>query len=116
MDPMDRSAPSRGNIHLYYHNIQISFSLIPLSQSKLNFVWSILRKGEGRSLYEWSRSHDQDRRHDYKKQKPLKIFFSRTKRPVILKLGMKHHREEFYKVDIKHDLGMTLTYFMARPT
>ena len=47
---------------------------------------------------------------------PLKIFFSRTRRPMILKLGMKHQGEELYKVYINHGLGMTLTYFMARPT
>ena len=35
---------------------------------------------------------------------------------MILKLGMKHLGEELYKVYINHDLGMTLTYFMARPT
>ena len=45
--------------------------------------------------------------------KTLKIFFSRTRRPMILKLGMKHLGEELYKVYINHDLGMTLTYFMA---
>ena len=49
-------------------------------------------------------------------KKPLKFFFSRTRRPMILKLGMKHRGEELYKVYINHDLGMTLTYFMARPT
>ena len=49
-------------------------------------------------------------------KKTLKIFFSRTRRPMILKLGMKHLGEELYKVYINHDLGMTLTYFMARPT
>ena len=48
-------------------------------------------------------------------KKTLKIF-SRTRRPMILKLGMKHQGEELYKVYINHDLGMTLTYFMARPT
>ena len=48
-------------------------------------------------------------------KKPLKIF-SRTRRPMILKLGMKHQGEELYKVYINHDLGMTMTYFMARPT
>ena len=30
--------PSRGNIHVFYHNIQISSSLIPLGQSKPNFM------------------------------------------------------------------------------
>ena len=48
--------------------------------------------------------------------KNLKIFFSRTRRPMILKLGMKHQAMEFYKVYINHDLGMTLIYFMARST
>ena len=46
-------------------------------------------------------------------KKKLKIFFSRTRRPMILNLGMKHLGEELYKVYINHDLGMTLTYFMA---
>ena len=36
----------RGNIHVYYHNIQKSSFLIPLGESKPNFVLSILRKGE----------------------------------------------------------------------
>ena len=49
-------------------------------------------------------------------KKTLKIFFSRTRRPMILKLGMKHQGKELYEVYINHDLGMTLTYFMARPT
>ena len=46
-------------------------------------------------------------------KKTLKIIFSRTRRPMILKLGMKHLGEELYKIYINHDLGMTLTYFMA---
>ena len=49
-------------------------------------------------------------------KKTLKIFFSRTRRPMILKLGMKHQAMEFYKVCINHDPGMTLTYFTARST
>ena len=49
-------------------------------------------------------------------KQPLKIVLSRTRRPMILKPGMKHQGEELYKVYINHDLGMTLTYFMARPT
>ena len=35
---------------------------------------------------------------------------------MILKLGMKHQGEQLYKVDLNHDPGMTLTYFMARST
>ena len=34
-----------GYIHVYDHNIQTS-SLKPLGQSKPNFMWSNLRKGE----------------------------------------------------------------------
>ena len=45
-------------------------------------------------------------------KKTFKIFFSTTRRPMILKLGMKHQGEELYKVYINHDLGMTLTYFI----
>ena len=33
-------------IHVYDHNIQTSPSLKPLGQSKPNFMWSIVRKGE----------------------------------------------------------------------
>ena len=48
------------------------------------------------------------------KKKTLKIFFSRTRRSMILKLGMKHQTIELYKVYINHDPWMTLTYFTAR--
>ena len=50
------------------------------------------------------------------RNKTFKIFFSRTRRPMILKLGMKHQVMELYKVDINHDPGMTLTFFTARST
>ena len=45
---------------------------------------------------------------------PPKIFFSRTGRPISMKLGMKHRWIKHYKVYIKHDTVMTLTYFTAR--
>ena len=35
---------------------------------------------------------------------------------MILKLGMKHQAMELYKVYIKHDFGMTLTFFTVRST
>ena len=44
-------------------------------------------------------------------KKPLKIFFSSTRRPMI-----KHQAMELFKVYINHDPGMTLTFFMARLT
>ena len=46
----------------------------------------------------------------------FKIFFSRTRRPMILKLGMKHQGEELHKFYINHVPGVTLTYFTARST
>ena len=44
----------------------------------------------------------------------LKIFFSRTRSPMILKLGMKHQGLKLNKVYINDDPGLTLTYFTAR--
>ena len=47
-------------------------------------------------------------------KKNLKIFFSGTKRPMTLKLGMQHWVLEYYQVCSNVDIGLTLTYFMAR--
>ena len=49
-------------------------------------------------------------------KKRLKFFFFRTRRPMILKLDMKHLGMELYKVCINHDPGMTLIYFTAKST
>ena len=38
------------------------------------------------------------------------------RKPMILKLGMKHQVMELYKVCINHDPWMTMAYFMARST
>ena len=46
--------------------------------------------------------------------KTLKIFFSGTKRPMTLKLGMQHWVLEYYQVCSNDDPGLTLTYFTAR--
>ena len=48
--------------------------------------------------------------------KTFKIFFSRTRRPMILKLGMKHQAMVFYCFYINHDPVMTVAYFTARST
>ena len=45
--------------------------------------------------------------------KPLKIF-SRTRSPMILKLGMLHWGLKLYKVYINNDPGLTFPYFTAR--
>ena len=43
-----------------------------------------------------------------------KIFFSGTKRPMILKLGMQYRVLEYYQVYSNGDPGLTLIYFTAR--
>ena len=48
--------------------------------------------------------------------KQLKIFFSKTRRHMILKLGMKHQAMELYKGYVNHDPVMTLTYLTAKST
>ena len=45
---------------------------------------------------------------------PSKIFFFRTRSPMILKLGMYHWGLKLYKVCINDDPGLTFTYFTAR--
>ena len=40
------------------------------------------------------------------------IFFSTTRSPIILKLGIKHRGLKLFEVYINDDPGMTLTYFM----
>ena len=42
-----------------------------------------------------------------------KIFFSRTQRPMTLKLGMQHWVLEYYQDCSNDDPGLTLTYFTA---
>ena len=46
--------------------------------------------------------------------KTFKNLFSRARRPMILKLGMKNQAMKLYKVCINHDPGMTLTFFTTR--
>ena len=48
--------------------------------------------------------------------KTLKIFFSGTKRPVTLKVGMQHRVLEYFQVCSTDDPKLTLTYFTARST
>ena len=44
--------------------------------------------------------------------KTLKIFFSGTKKPMTLNLGMLHWVLEYYQVYSNDDLGLTLTYLV----
>ena len=43
-----------------------------------------------------------------------KIFFSGTKRPMTLELGVQHRVLEYYRFCSNEDPGLTLTYFTAR--
>ena len=45
---------------------------------------------------------------------PLIIFFSRTRRPMTLGLGMKHQGCGAYQVCSNDDPGLTLTYLTSR--
>ena len=68
--------PPRGNIHVYYSDIQRSSFLKLFGQSKPNCLANQSNQSQtlcgaflGRVdeiVYEWSRSHDQDGRHGYK--------------------------------------------------
>ena len=44
----------------------------------------------------------------------LKIFFSGTKRPMVLKVCMQHRVLEYFQVCSNDDPELTLTYFTAR--
>ena len=46
--------------------------------------------------------------------KALKIFFSGTKKPMTLKLGMQHRVLKYYQFCSNDDPGLTWTYFTAR--
>ena len=48
------------------------------------------------------------------KMATLKTFFTGTKRPMTLKLGMQHRVLAYYQVGSNDDRGLTLTYFTRR--
>ena len=84
-------------------------SLKPLGQSKPNFMWSILKRGN-RKLYELSKSHNHDGPMSIF---TFKIFFSRTGEPIITKFGMSHRRLWLIIGCIDHGLGLNVTFFTA---
>ena len=59
-------------------------------------------------------SHHQAGYHAIYGKNPLKIFFSGTKGPMTLGLGMLHQGLGPNKVCSNDDLGLTLTFFTAR--
>ena len=101
--------PPRGNIHVYFHNIQTSSPLKPLGQTKPNFKWSIYRMGESMCMTKMAAMPI------YGKN-PSKIIFSETNRLISRKLGVRHRWLKYSNVYINHDPVMTLIKFMARST
>ena len=76
-------SPPRGNIHVYYHKIQTSSPLKPLSQLKPNFM------DGGTNVYINNLGHmtKMVTMPIYGK-KCSKIFFSETNRQISMKLGI----------------------------
>ena len=72
-----------------FSNILSSEAAWPI---KANFYVELPWEGGGgdESLYKSARYHDQDGRHANISLKALKIFFSATRIPMILKLGILH--------------------------
>ena len=101
--------PPRGNIHVYYHNIQTSSPLKPLGQSKPNFMEGVI------NVYINNPGHmtKMAAMPIYGKN-PSKIFFSRNGGSISKKLGMKHRWLKYYNVYINHDPVMTLTFFYGK--
>ena len=74
-------------------------------QSQISYEASF---GKGKKIYlhKWSRSHYQDGRHTQYMVQTFKIFLSRTRSPMILKLDMQHQGLELSKVYINDDPGL----------
>ena len=60
-------------------------------------------------------SHDQDGRHVHIWYKHLESFFSGTKLPMTLKLGMQHWLLACYQICSNDDSVLTLTYLSLVP-
>ena len=94
-------------------HFQTSSPLKPLGRLKPNFIWSLLGTGERKSfqtvLVIWPRWPSCPYMI-----KTLKIFFSGTKRPMTLKLGMQHWVLEYYQACSNYNPWLTLTYLTAR--
>ena len=101
--------PPWGKRHMYYHNIQTSFSLKALGQSKPTFIRSIFRQGGNQCAFIKKNPGHMTRMAAMPIYgKTLQNLFSRTGGPISTKLL------KYYHSYINHDLVMTLTYFTAR--
>ena len=93
------------------HTLQTSSPQKPLGQSKPNFIWGPHGSRE-RKFIRGGLGHITMPMYG---KNPLKtIFFSGTKGPMTLGLGMQHWGLEPNKVCSNDDLGLTLTLFTAR--
>ena len=95
-------------VHLsVVHTLLTSFPQKPLGQSKSNFAWSLHAIGE--------RTFVQTVQVTWPRWPPCPyIFFSGTKRPMTLKVGMQHRVLEYYQVCSNDDPELSLTYFTTR--
>ena len=89
-------------------HFQTSSPQKPLGKSKSNFIWSLHGIGERKFVLLVQVTWSIWPPCPYM----VKIFFG-TKRPMTLKLGMRHRVLEYYQVCSNDDLGLTLTYFTA---
>ena len=79
-------APSSVVVVVVVHNVQRYSPLKPLGQSKPNFMWRILRKGEPKFALMVQVTSQVGRQCN--KTKTFKIFFSGTGGPIYMELGM----------------------------
>ena len=90
-------------------HFQTSSPQKPLGHSKLNFIWD-----GGTNVCSTGTGHMTKMAAMPLYGKTLKIFFSGTKTPITLKLGLQHWVLEYYQVCSNDDPGLTLIYFTAR--
>ena len=106
--------PSRGNIHVYYNNIQ-RFSSLKSLGIKAKFyrknLWEV-----GTNMFINNPGHMTKMADMPIQDKNPSKLFSRTAEPIATKLYMLQLGLEYYIIFINHDLVMTLTNFKARST
>ena len=101
-------------IHIYDHYFKhlLWKHCAKCNESQILFGATFGRREK--SLFKFSRTHGQDGCHAHIWWKLLKKFCSRTKSPMILKLGMQHVGLKFHRIQINDDPGLPLTYFFYK--